>query len=219
MVNRCRKCSSGIPEVGFNNCRACLDYFKEYRSKRKDKQVKCNNTNCSNLRDTIKSRYCLACRKLVKAKELCSKCGINTKTGDASCSNWCKQCLAARRRGERAVARGTGTCTLCFKVPALSSRSFCGDCAKKKSLDTVEKRVRIKKFLVESLGGKCQRCGFETPYYDVFDFHHLDPDKKDFDIAKRLTWNFEKLLAEVKKCILICANCHRIEHSGNKKYK
>ena len=47
------------------------------------------------------------------------------------------------------------------------------------------------------------------------EFHHLDPDKKDFDIAQAMSyeWPWDKVLAEIRKCVCLCANCHRKVHA------
>jgi hypothetical protein len=61
------------------------------------------------------------------------------------------------------------------------------------------------------LGGKCSSCGYNR--IELLDFHHLDPNEKDFTISSDGR-NFEKLLLEARKCILLCANCHREHHLG-----
>jgi predicted HNH restriction endonuclease len=49
----------------------------------------------------------------------------------------------------------------------------------------------------------------------ALEFHHLDPSIKESKIIGS-TASLEKQRAEVKKCILVCANCHReIHHSGD----
>ncbi len=65
---------------------------------------------------------------------------------------------------------------------------------------------------VEYLGGVCVDCGIQT-LPAVYDFHHRNPDEKSFDIATRRNWSFERLVAELDKCDLLCANCHRIRHA------
>lgn len=74
-----------------------------------------------------------------------------------------------------------------------------------------ERRKLVKKQAVEYLGGKCQKCGLvDNPV--VYDFHHIDPKRKDFTIGKQhLT--FERLKPELDKCMLVCSNCHRKIHS------
>jgi 5-methylcytosine-specific restriction endonuclease McrA len=57
----------------------------------------------------------------------------------------------------------------------------------------------------------CSRCGEKDRR--CLDFHHLDPSKKDDSIAHMIkTASYARLEAEVKKCIVLCANCHRKEH-------
>lgn len=63
-----------------------------------------------------------------------------------------------------------------------------------------------------SRGGKCERCGY-SKCLAALEWHHKD-DNKEFTISKRLDWSYERLLAETSKCDLLCANCHREEHSG-----
>jgi len=62
------------------------------------------------------------------------------------------------------------------------------------------------------LGGKCHDCGLQTDIYSVYEFHHLDPKQKDRDIHKIMRRSWIKIEAELKKCILLCANCHRVRH-------
>lgn len=60
----------------------------------------------------------------------------------------------------------------------------------------------------------CKDCGGSFPPY-VMDFDHLG-DKK-FGIADGMTiFTLDELLEEVKKCDVVCSNCHRIRtHSRN----
>ena len=40
-------------------------------------------------------------------------------------------------------------------------------------------------------------------------FHHIDPNKKDFALSRTKTVIFDdKTKKELDKCILLCANCH-----------
>ena len=75
-------------------------------------------------------------------------------------------------------------------------------------------RKRAKLKIVEIAGGKCGICEYDT-CISALEFHHLDPSEKDFAITgTRDTRRFELMVAEVRKCILICANCHREVHAG-----
>jgi hypothetical protein len=57
----------------------------------------------------------------------------------------------------------------------------------------------------------CERCGFADPC--ALDFHHREPAEKSFKISE-YAWKVsdERLLAEIAKCDVLCANCHRVEH-------
>ena len=71
-------------------------------------------------------------------------------------------------------------------------------------------RVRLKIALVEASGGKCQVCGLVDDCYSIYDFHHLNPADKLFNLSSVNTvMQKEKMAEEAKKCILVCSNCHR----------
>lgn len=78
-----------------------------------------------------------------------------------------------------------------------------------------EWRERIKIKMVECMGGKCQCCGYDK-CMTALAFHHLIPTEKDFGFgqirANPKSW--EKIVNELKKCILVCHNCHSEIHSG-----
>lgn len=56
----------------------------------------------------------------------------------------------------------------------------------------------------------CVICGEKEPC--CLDFHHLK-DKK-FEVSKAPNVSKGRLYAEVQKCIVLCANCHRKVHAG-----
>ena len=73
---------------------------------------------------------------------------------------------------------------------------------------------RRKSNLIKVFGGKCCLCGFNA-YQEALEFHHVDPEEKEFGITTdTATRSLEKQLQELKKCILVCANCHRGIHAG-----
>ena len=73
----------------------------------------------------------------------------------------------------------------------------------------------LKHRAIEYLGGKCSHCGQKFDIDDVYDFHHMDPITKESDISRLISDNsrFENIKDELDKCVLLCANCHRIYHS------
>jgi hypothetical protein len=62
---------------------------------------------------------------------------------------------------------------------------------------------------------KCAHCGFN--HIAALDFHHEDPSTKEGN-AHRFISNgqFARAWEEIKKCIVLCANCHRIHHHKEK---
>ena len=57
----------------------------------------------------------------------------------------------------------------------------------------------------------CKKCG-ESRYW-VLDFHHLDPKEKDLEVSTLVKQgNKKRILKEIKKCIVLCSNCHRDFH-------
>lgn len=57
----------------------------------------------------------------------------------------------------------------------------------------------------------CADCGGIFPP-TCMDWDHTDPSQKEFNIAKAVSelYTKEKIHAEIDKCELVCANCHRI---------
>lgn len=99
----------------------------------------------------------------------------------------------------------------CVLAPSQQKRNSTGR-TQCNSCGVTKRRWKTKIELVDMLGGKCQRCGWKG-HPAALQFHHTDPSKKEFSI------NGNKLLSkerwdEVKKCELLCACCHAIEHSN-----
>ena len=70
--------------------------------------------------------------------------------------------------------------------------------------------VAVKAYLLDYLlGHPCIGCGESDPV--VLDFDHRDPSQKLFGlaVARRGKHRLEKVKAEVAKCDVRCANCHR----------
>ena len=63
-------------------------------------------------------------------------------------------------------------------------------------------------------GASCYGCarGFAAP---VFEFHHRLPETKEFGLAAGgLNRPWPRIAAELAKCVMLCANCHREVHAG-----
>lgn len=76
------------------------------------------------------------------------------------------------------------------------------------------RRKKLRQMAIDLLGGKCSVCGYCRDI-KALDFHHLDESTKEFGLSDRgMTRSWAKVKAEVEKCVLLCANCHRELHSG-----
>lgn len=80
----------------------------------------------------------------------------------------------------------------------------------------VERIHKLKSELIKLLGSKCQCCEleFDGDCVSIFDFHHRDPKTKKFNLGMGTLGNhsLKEVKEEVKKCDLLCANCHRLVH-------
>lgn len=81
--------------------------------------------------------------------------------------------------------------------------------------EAVSKRRRVlKDKAVAYKGGCCELCGYSR-CVEALEFHHEDPDQKEFGLGQRgMTRAWEKIKAELDKCQLLCANCHREVHAA-----
>ena len=77
-----------------------------------------------------------------------------------------------------------------------------------------KRRRKVKTLAIEYKGGKCQICGY-AKYPGALDLHHLDHKEKDFGIGEKgYTRSWARIKAELDKCVLVCANCHREIEGG-----
>ena len=76
------------------------------------------------------------------------------------------------------------------------------------------RRKKLREMARASKGNKCIICGYNK-CQRALSFHHIDPKTKEFDLStKGLTRSWERIQNEIKKCVLICANCHMEVHDG-----
>lgn len=65
----------------------------------------------------------------------------------------------------------------------------------------------------------CAVCGEKDPI--VLEFNHIDASNKSFNIGEtsRQGWSLKKLMEEVKKCEVLCANCHKRQTAKQFKWR
>ena len=87
--------------------------------------------------------------------------------------------------------------------------SYCKQCKSKKAR---EKARFEKKVAIHYKGGKCVDCD-GIFHQAIYEFHHLDEKNKKANPAHLINrYGFKKAKEELDKCVLLCANCHRIRH-------
>lgn len=72
-------------------------------------------------------------------------------------------------------------------------------------------RQRTKQRALDAFGSKCGICGY-FKCNSALQFHHLNPEEKDFAISRMKVNNWGKIVDELRKCICVCGNCHREIH-------
>jgi hypothetical protein len=83
---------------------------------------------------------------------------------------------------------------------------------REKIYDQKRRRVTLyKKEFTNLLGGKCSICGYDK-CIAALEFHHKAGNKENLISVMFNAASKEKILKEVNKCILVCANCHRDIH-------
>ncbi len=53
----------------------------------------------------------------------------------------------------------------------------------------------------------CSICGYNK-CDKALHFHHLDPNEKEITISRLRSHAVDRLIEEIEKCIVLCANCH-----------
>ena len=82
-----------------------------------------------------------------------------------------------------------------------STNCECTNCRNKKT------RNYRKNKIVEIMGGRCMICGYNKNN-KALGFHHIEKDDKKFTISDNLSKSIAEIKKELKKCMLVCSNCH-----------
>lgn len=76
-----------------------------------------------------------------------------------------------------------------------------------------KRNKEFKQKCVDFLGGGCLRCGYNK-CLAALEFHHRNPRHKEFEIGRQRTDVLTvQIIKELKKCDLLCSNCHRELHN------
>jgi|APFre7841882793_1041355.scaffolds.fasta_scaffold29243_1 hypothetical protein len=136
-----------------------------------------------------------------KKRNLCSRlyCLECSPWGMHNNKNF-EKCAKLDSNGKRIYAERT--CPSCGKKHCHRGH-YCHLCNFNKRSKTIGERVK------SLVGNECWVCGYNKTKKNLC-FHHVDPSKKSFGLDMRSIQktNWENVLEEMKKCILVCHNCH-----------
>lgn len=132
----------------------------------------------------------------MQRRKYCLECSPfdqhNTKALEKIDSNFVKTCLTCGKQIIRKEEKGR----------------YCWTCSNRKNRES--KLAKVK----ELTGEACWFCGY-SKYWGALEFHHVNPEEKEFQLSKReMQFTWERIEPELKKCVLACACCHREIH-GN----
>ena len=122
----------------------------------------------------------------------CKKCGLEKTYED----------FAKNKSKKDGYASTCKSCTNDIQKKHYENKS---DYYKKHGSDTKEKIRKIVREIKEA--SPCQDCGVKYPYY-VMDFDHRE-NKKFIISTAYLRRGINIIFEEIKKCDLVCSNCHR----------
>lgn len=159
---------------------------------------KCNNqfpNRCiidGKERNLHKRKFCVICSPFGKHNTV-NLCETNRKPDDLH--RQCSKCKLTKNINE-------------FFVKRTDVTSWCKNC-----LYTTQKQRWVDRKLkaIALFGSKCNICGYDKNYA-ALDFHHLDQSTKEFDWSQLKLSKWENIVKELKKCTLLCRNCHAELH-------
>jgi len=150
----------------------------------------------------------------------CIQCGTElTGRQRQFCSKTCRSKYTwANRTPNKPRPKRHKNCVICETPLKGNQRKFCSQKCKNahhQNYDRQQERgIGRKLLLVEQLGGACSVCGYNHNLA-ALNFHHVESDEKEHKVDLRHLSNrsWEAILAEIEKCVLVCANCHAALHN------
>jgi predicted HNH restriction endonuclease len=106
--------------------------------------------------------------------------------------------------GAELKGKQTKFCSISCKNKNTNSRHNTYDVQKRRGME-------IKLDCIDRLGGKCSACGYKKNL-SAMEFHHIG--KKTIKMTMQVfnTGSLNRILEELRVCILLCSNCHRELH-------
>jgi len=131
-------------------------------------------------------KYCLDCSPFGKHNTIRFLNKSNQKTHSI-----CSRCHLNKKKTE-------------FYINNERIQSLCKKCHNAYLMDKWKKR---KILMVKEFGGRCEICGYNKNFASLA-FHHKESKMKDVSWTKLRLRSIDKIRKELKKCQLLCRNCH-----------
>ena len=158
-------------------------------------------------------------------KVICAVCNNEFEAQRASkkyCSNDCMNQARRERYAQKQVGKlfqeTKGSlpkeCEICGNVftpltASANNRKCCYECVP--DGETLTRGLMLS-LIKKRRGGKCEVCGYDR-CIKALEFHHLDPNEKEFTISNERI-KIKEAIEESTKCVMLCANCHREVHDN-----
>ena len=150
-------------------------------------------------------KQCLKCKENFPAYAI-----VDGKQKQLTSRTYCLKCSPFGNRNTKRLhippraKNSKKKCTECGREFGWTKNSVCSTCRNWKSRNNNRSKA------IKYCGGKCNRCGIKDN--DVLTFHHKNEKTKKFNLCRNWNRAWSILLSEIKKCELLCANCHMKHH-------
>lgn len=141
-------------------------------------------------------KYCLDCSPYKEHNT--RKLEISLEIPDYKICPQCKENKSKRKYHSRTDRKGLAY--------------YCKKCANSNAWKKQYKQGLIRKLkLIKLFDSKCQKCDYNKNIASLA-FHHTRDKKFTLDVRNIANRNLDSIKEEVKKCILLCHNCHMETH-------
>jgi transposase len=125
-----------------------------------------------------------------------------------------RRAAESKRAHEAGLLEATMFCARHGETMFVLDRRGYYRCRRCRSESVSRRRRRLKQQLVREAGGACSLCGYSS-CLAALEFHHLIPSEKAFSLSEEgVTRSLARARAELKKCVLLCSNCHAEVEAG-----
>lgn len=152
---------------------------------------------------------------LIERRQTIKQIAVELKLSQTAVRYWLRKYDLYTCRGPHGKLKDTSNPRKC-KCGETDTIKFYGNkkniCARCHNQYNLKKGQDRRDKIISLLGGRCINCGFNR-YNSALDIHHKDPKLKDPGFKYSRSWSLSRWEKELPNCILLCKNCHAIEHN------